>query len=296
MNNNSIYNTHKLKKLQEQQARLRSELLAILAEREKLETEATEKALFDYGLHFDQIEEELKKKNAIALVYEKHLTLLIAKLKRGESINSELLDALETDIKQSLQTANEQKENQKIDFFEDNYEILINTLEANKEYTSMFREIVKAIHPDVAGQNRNFALHWNSILNAYKSKDYEKIKQYYDLVGNKKDNLSYDESHDAIEKFKQNVKNLERRIAYEKRYQKRLINSEPLSFANDLSNPAWLKNREQIIRNKITLVDNLIDWYKKILSSLKSGEIVEIETKEDKQFQDDFFDATYSKR
>lgn len=296
MSNNSIYNIHKVKKLQEQQILLRSELLTILAERERLETEATNKVLFDYGLHFDKIEDVLKNKNTIANVYEKHLTRFIAKLKRGEHINSELLDALEAEIELSIKTTNEQKENQEIEFFEDNYEILLNTLDANKEFSSMFREIVKAIHPDVAGQNTNFSLHWNSIINAYKSKDYEKIKLYYDLVDNKKVYLNYENKLSEIEKLEEDIKNLIRRIAYEKRYQNRLINSEPLSFADDLSNPQWLEQREKLIRHKIEAVDNLIEWYRKMLSYLKSGDIDAIESKEEKKFQNDFFDATYTKR
>lgn len=293
--NNNLYDTQTIKKLREELTSLSSELLSILTERERLETEVTDKVLADYSLYFGSIEDELNNKNTIANIYDKYLHRFNIKLKRGEQIKSEYLQALEHELKQVKKEMNKPKVTNTKEFIENGKKIFTNSVETQNKYSTMFREIVKAIHPDVAGQNRHFTLHWNKILHAYKNKDYETIKIYYNLISNNQENINFDINNDTIEELQHSIKHLKRRIDYEKRYQKRIMNSEPLSFYNDLSNPEWLKHREQIIRNKIRIVDNSIEWYKKILSLIKSGRIVDIETKEEKQFQNDFFEATYSK-
>jgi len=288
-----IKDTRRIAGLKESLKEERSKLLTILNEKDKLIRDEKPKLIYQYELIFGELEDELNLKNKISLVYEEQTKELIVKLKRGETVNIGTIELINQSIKKEIDKINNDSKEKDYSFFEDKYKDIIRSSSdgTDTELRSIFRELVKILHPD-SSKSRMFESHWDSVLEAYKSKDLNRLKVYSSIMSKKDETQIHESGIDWLEK---EIQQTRRCIDYEKRKMGRIIKQEPFSFLNLIKDKTWQKEREELILSKIREAEKLIKMIQRILKELYEGNNTSIENDDDKQFKQDFMDNTYFK-
>lgn len=117
-----------------------------------------------------------------------------------------------------------------------------------------YRDLVKKMHPDVAGENELFNLYWNNIQFAYKNQDREKITCFHYLIC--KSNV-IETSTNYIE-LRKEVSYLELCIAKEVRQLEQLKKQEPFSFEPLFNDSEWIEQRKSKLVKKINFLEKSI--------------------------------------
>lgn len=121
-------------------------------------------------------------------------------------------------------------------------------------FTDEYRDLVKKMHPDVAGENEFFNQYWNSIQFAYKNQDREQISRFHFLIC-KSEGIENENNYFEIKKA---VNYLELSIAREQRRLEQLKKQEPFSFEPHFEDSSWIEQRKNTILKKINFLEKSI--------------------------------------
>lgn len=125
---------------------------------------------------------------------------------------------------------------------------------AKDSFIDEYRELVKKIHPDVAGENNLFKLYWNSIQFAYKNQDKEQIARFHFLICK----CERIEAEFDYFDLKKSINYLELSIAREQSRLEQLKKQEPFSFEQYFEDSTWIEHRKSLILKKINFLEKSI--------------------------------------
>ena len=138
--------------------------------------------------------------------------------------------------------------------------------EESKRFKSLYRKLIKLLHPDIHKCDERDKLLWQRVCEAYKNGDLEELENLMYLVENKNmDDLLYkqDESiEDKVEKLKNLIfKCLDKIDKIKKVF--------PFTIEKEISNDQWVKDKIDEIQINNQLLKTYRDKLKVVLSEFK---------------------------
>ncbi|MCX7908091.1 MAG: hypothetical protein N2560_01035 [Ignavibacteria bacterium] len=233
------------------------------------------KLQFEYEKIFGDLESELEEKALICSKMERKIELFFVKVNRGMRITLDVWNFIE----KSVEGVSEKRMDNKNGVSNDNHKSFHTntTMEGNdnllQELSRMYRALVKQLHPDVSGETEFFRKFWVPIQDAYKEKNFSKIRIFYKILSNDFDNFEFEE--DKIKKLEEELKELRLMIGIEKRLIERMLQQEPFIFEKNFSNPIWIEEHRNRLKEKIKLLDKQIDFNKRLLQKIQENLEVE---------------------
>ena len=293
--NNSIINTNIQKKLQVRLTEKHRELLDILNQRFILVNEKVPQIVYQYELLFGKLEDELFYLNEIAVKIEKVIDIILVKAKRGVRMDIKQINRIESDVMRNIGEIKKRNISVENDDIRRANPAVNNTTDDNKysDLSTLFRSLVKLLHPDKGSKAAEFGKYWDIVLDAYKMKDIIRLKIYYNLISS--ECVFCDDNDDSFSQFRKDMWQIKRRIEFEKRKTNRLLTDEPYSLVHVISDNVWIDERKKLLEAKICTVRSEIAKFDEILNQIKSGDYFELEEREDLQFQEQFIENTYFK-
>lgn len=261
----------RIKLLQEEIEEGRKELLELIEKWYYLRYVVQPKLEFEYEKVFGELEEELEEKASLCNKMERKIELFFVKINRGVRVNRNLWNFIEKSVdslKQSSENnleVNPNKNNYQYNFKgEDNQQ---NSL--NSELTRMYRFLVKQLHPDVSGETEFFKKFWVPIQDAYKERNFSKIRVFYKILNNDIGNFDFEE--DKVKKLEEELKELRLMIGIEKRVIERMLQQEPFIYEKNLKNPHWIEEHRKKLKEKISFLDKQIEFNKRLLDKIQDS-------------------------
>lgn len=261
----------RIKLLQEEIEEGRKELLELIEKWYYLRYVVQPKLEFEYEKVFGELEEELEEKASLCNKMERKIELFFVKINRGVRVNRNLWNFIEKSVdslKQSSENnleVNPNNNNYQYNFKgEDNQQ---NSL--NSELTRMYRFLVKQLHPDVSGETEFFKKFWVPIQDAYKERNFSKIRVFYKILN--KDIGNFDFEEDKVKKLEEELKELRLMIGIEKRVIERMLQQEPFIFEKNLKNPHWIEEHRKKLKEKISFLDKQIEFNKRLLDKIQDS-------------------------
>lgn len=261
----------RIKLLQEEIEEGRKELLELIEKWYYLRYVVQPKLEFEYEKVFGELEDELEEKASLCNKMERKIELFFVKINRGVRVNRNLWNFIEKSVdsvKQSSENnfeVNPNNNNYQYNFKgEDNQQ---NSL--NSELTRMYRFLVKQLHPDVSGETEFFKKFWVPIQDAYKERNFSKIRVFYKILN--KDIGNFDFEEDKVKKLEEELKELRLMIGIEKRVIERMLQQEPFIYEKNLKNPHWIEEHRKKLKEKISFLDKQIEFNKRLLDKIQDS-------------------------
>jgi len=213
------------------------------------------KILSEYDKLFGELEIEIQRKTLESSEIGRRVELLTLKKDRGEKLTKDLIILINTlvdkefaqfhkRINESLLMSEQERHHSATqDYNQSN----------NNELPKLYRAIVKKLHPDISTQDRDFSKYWQSVQEAYQTKNLQKIRSLYMLICDENEQFqSLDTNSVSDESQLLNIiKGLEIQLERENRKLKRLKQDEPFTIEINLQNTHWIEQHRQKLNNEI---------------------------------------------
>ncbi|MDX9789774.1 MAG: hypothetical protein RBT61_03000 [Candidatus Kapabacteria bacterium] len=261
----------KVIKLLEQIGRLRLEMLHLLDFWYHCKSSLYSELTYKYDMLFGVLESELEEKKKLSAILDERINHIIRRYLKEEPIPINYLrNTFNLNFRiDSVGISNEGDVFEKIrsehdypDFHDDSSE---------QEFSDMYRKIVKKIHPDTNAESDFFHKFWNNILDAYSSKDMNRLRLFYYLICEELPeydsdlNTEEDCLNSMISKYKRSV-NLEKSKI------NMLLSSEPFVFEREMNDQSWIRERTLFIKSQIKAKDNYINKKRSLLKPILDRE------------------------
>lgn len=249
----------KIKELRQHIAKVRDELWNLLDEYYYYTNIVYSQIMFEYDSIFGDIEEQIQEKDKLVRELEYKIHNLSNKTNRTKPNfnyhpkNNSIYNS----------NGNSAENNGYPTYYIPNCKV-------NEVYEAqqLYRQIVKKLHPDIAGITPVFERFWNNIQDSYKNTDVQRLRIFYQTIVNdpiKKD--IPDESREETA-LRTELKDLEYNLNKLKNRIKQLQEQEPYVFKEKLKDKIWVATRKQKLMLKLFHMDNEILNRKKILRNL----------------------------
>ncbi len=266
----------------------RKELLDILHDLHDMENIIKPRILFIYDSHFGDLEQKLRRKRRKAYSMQRKVELLNSKIAKGEKIDEntiEIIDKIvqkEIDLKSSRpadSNPNYQKDKDEVkeiseeeilDLEKEYYELAA-TNQENLDLPSMYRRIVKKLHPDLNGETEIYKRFWYSIQDAYKKGNFNRIKLFHKTICPDDNRKKYSNTYSEELKLRNDIRQLKMNISAEKRKIERMKNKEPFILEDKLTDRFWVETRQSSLRNQLFKVDMDIKAYNRQFNMLAAN-------------------------
>jgi len=280
---------------------LRIELRSAVDDWHRLSTEVRPRLHALYHSHFGELERELQRSALAAAEMFRRVELLSIKHERGEKLTREIVDLINDVVDREyarftmrVKEAFDMDQRQR-----DDAERARQGAPSDHELVSMYRTLVKQLHPDVAETNQADAgneVVWHQVQSAYANRNAGQLRSLLTVLG-VNDALSREADEWGIERWREEVEALERRLGLEQRKLRRLRAEEPFTMERDLEDEAWrARHRDELVRAIARKQDELRDSEKRYADLtgglLPSGENP-TKTKQERTFEEDFMTNTY---
>ncbi len=233
---------------------------------------AQPKIVSEYEAIFGDLIKKIDENEELCASLERKIDLFFVKFKRGERITRGMVELIEKttsfEAQQNEKTQNNRRKRQDHSNFaykEANQEGNSNGV---AEITRMYRKLVKILHPDLAGETEIYRKFWNSIQEAYKTKNYHRLRVFYKTIGD--DNFNLPDDTDIAERYEQEYQELKLMIGIERRMLERMLNSEPFIYEKELKNVVWVEDHRRTLNNKLSRLEKRIESNKKLLDQFES--------------------------
>ena len=215
--------------------------------------------MFEYDSIFGEIEEQIQEKDKLAKELEYKIKSLSSQRKRTTQINQKFSSNDNHSLATTKSTTTYYVPNCKV----------------NEEYEAqqLYRQIVKKLHPDVAGITPEFNRFWNNIQDSYKTTDVQRLRIFYQTIVNKHETNSFNNQNREETALRTELKDLEYNLMKLKNRLKQIQNQEPYVFKEKLKDKIWIATRKQKLMLKLFQIDNEILSRKKTLRNLAANNI-----------------------
>jgi len=243
----------KIQELKQLIAKVRNQLWDLLDEYYYYTNIVYSQIMFEYDSIFGDIEEQIQEKDKLA----RELEYKIHYLSNNKKAN-----------KNKIQTSHNSNVNGAQKYGNSNY--YVPNCKVNEEYEAqqLYRQIVKKLHPDVAGITPEFERFWNNIQDSYKNSDVQRLRIFYQTIVNDPLNKDLSDSTREETALKTELKDLEYNLNKLKIRLKQLQDQEPYIFKDKLKDKIWVATRKQKLMLKLFHIDNEILNRKRILRNL----------------------------
>lgn len=248
-------NNPKIDELQQVIVKLKNDLWNLLDEYYYYTNIVYTQIMFEYDSIFGEIEEQIQERDKLAKELESRIKTLSTKRSRKT----------DTNLKYNS-NSNNSFPNGKSHYYVPNCKV-------NEEYEAqqLYRQIVKKLHPDVAGITPEFNRFWNNIQDSYKSMDVQRLRIFYQTIVNNPES-SHASNHNREETaLRTEIRDLEFNLNKLKNRLKQIQNQEPYVFKEKLKDRIWIATRKQRLMLKLFQIDNEILNRKKVLRNLAAN-------------------------
>jgi hypothetical protein len=243
-NNQMAYNhTQNLDLLEKRLANGKSQLLDLLDQWHFKNTSDRSRLIFDYEKVFGEYEFKINSHYKEAKTIEEKLQNLKTKLD---------IDNTPKEI-ENIQNGNNIAQEKKNSSFDE------------IKFNSIYRNIVKKLHPDLNNDSADFEKYWDSIQFAYKSKDLSRLRKYKESLF---DHLDSDITEFQEEYLTQKIEEIENYISEEKTNLIRLKYEEPFCFEDRLKDHRWVIRHRHLLRNRLKQAQSKVEFNKKLLANM----------------------------
>lgn len=261
----------KVKRLQEEIEQEKKVLLELIEKWYYLRYVVQPKLQFEYEKIFGDLENELEEKANICNKMERKIEIFFVKINRGMRVDRHTWDFIEKSIDgtgKNLENRNHFNSfttNTVYNTTNDNSSS--NSL--NQELTRMYRYLVKQLHPDITGETEFYKKFWVPIQDAYKERNFSKIRVFYKILNNEFGNFEFED--DKVKKLEEELKELKLMVGIEKRVIDRMLQQEPFVYEKKLKNPIWIEEHRKKLKEKIAFLDKQIEFNKRLLEKIKDN-------------------------
>lgn len=257
--------------LEQKLSELKLELLTLLDTWYEMVNVQQPRLEFMYESIFGDLEIELDEKHRVVSELDRRVELLSWKLKRGERINKTTVEFVDTMIKREFGMDNNYSSNSSCsNELRYSNQVTLETkntntdAKPNEDMPSVYRALVKKLHPDVAGESELYKKFWYNIQSAYKEQDIQRLQLF-------KQTLCSELEHSNEHLLQEELKRLEANIEKEKSKLSALKNQEPFVLEAKLNDRTWIMRRKKALRERVFQIDRKISFNKKIINSLTVG-------------------------
>ena len=256
--------------LREKLSKLKIELLTILDVWYDMVNVKQPHLEFMYESIFGDLEIELDEKYKTVTELDRRVELLSWKLKRGERINKTTVEFVDTMIKREFGYEKSYKNESDYNDVPNNTHNQIQNKtfnlenKDNEDMPSVYRALVKKLHPDVSGESELYKRFWNNIQSAYKERDIQRLRLF-------KQTICSETSLSNEELLLQELRKLEANIEKERHKLENLMKQEPFVLEEKLNDRTWIMRRKKALRDRVFQIDRKISFNKKIINSLTMG-------------------------
>jgi hypothetical protein len=225
---------------------------------------------FLYEAVFGDLEIELEQKSRTSEELQRKVELISYKLKKGEKINKSTLEFIDMVIDREFRN-NMFNRPQQNNMFEEKASSnisesdLIDDMAIEDEIPTLYRSLVKKLHPDIAGDTENFRRFWNSVQDAYKTNDITRLRLFKKTLC---PDLKLEKHINEEIKLKKHIKELEININTEKRKIQRLREQEPFTLESKLGDRNWISRRRRMLRDRLFQVERKIQFNNRLITNL----------------------------
>ncbi len=268
--------------LKKKLAKCRQDLLSLLEEGHYINNELQPRLLFQYENHFGPLELRIYKNNRRAAELDNRLKLLKQKIFRGEEIDeSSILNITlharsELDKKENkcgkesdASAYNNGNGNNGQTSGVDGNGVNNYTMTITSEMPKLYRNIVKKLHPDIAGETEDFKKFWNDIQQAYNTQNLNRMRLFHQTLCPEENN-ELDNTIDEETYLRKEITKLENNICKELQKLTDLKSREPFTIQSNLEDAEWIENRRIRLNNKIKILHKEILFKENRLKALVS--------------------------
>jgi len=252
-----------------------------------------------YDFHFGSRERDLQRAAIEAAEIQRRVELLNLKFTRGESLTSEVIDRVNLMVDREFERFHKRlREAFDMTRAERDHAIAERGDEAaDGELTSLYRALVKKLHPDVnqtADEQRNA---WQRVQDAYQERNVSQLRSLVSLLEADDASIELDAARTDVDELRSIVAALENSCDVERRKIERLRAEEPFCIAHELTNPEWLAAHAQQLDADLATKKREIVEAQGMYRTLTNGGAVPgtnmLKTKDEQTFDSDFMDNTY---
>lgn len=275
MNNLKRQNIEFLKKKIEEQ---RKKLLEIVQLWYYYQNDVYQEIMFKYDNIFGELEDEIDNKVQTAKELEKKVDFLRMKLRRGEEMKAtsyKFIDALiSRQISRSaIRSPRSDSKAIKVRPAKDELKEVKDLrcdVNDNYEIPALYRNLVKKLHPDVAGEGNDNQKFWDNVQLAYRTRDVDSLRVLNLTLCNELDSEEQENKNLEI-KLKTMLYEIEQNIRKQESKINNLKYQEPFNFKDKLDNKFWVARRKSLLQDKLVQIDRKIKQHNHLLTALSSN-------------------------
>jgi hypothetical protein len=258
LNKNSNDISIMLKRLQE----AKNELLDVLDDWHYMKHILKPRLDFTYDAIFGDYEFELNLRINHAVELDRRIEIISFKLNKGEQINPKTLKSINNIV---------ERENKNKSELSNDWNFKQNQSSNPEELSTLYRQLVKRIHPDAAGENNDLFQYWENVQSSYKTGDLNRIKLFYQTIC--KEVLSDIQNNQDEERILRNeIASIETNIIQEKKKIDKLKTEEPFCFQDRFKDNNWVQTRIKLIQDRILNTEMKIQRNKRYISRFDKTE------------------------
>lgn len=239
--------------------KMRTELSMLLLERDELQFVICKNIETEYMLKLGSMEYKAYEAQCAALRLKRKLELIQAKKNRQETV---ILSEIEETLDNEFAEYQEQLDAQ-IDKMNDalkRSKTAVLSDEENKELKTLYRKIVKALHPDMnPGVSKARIQLFDNAVSAYKNGDLETLRMIYEMVGN---NPLPEQHKDAMTQLVEERERLQSLLKSIKESMDAIKSAYPYTMKGILEDTEKTAQKKQEFESILEQYNELISIYK----------------------------------
>lgn len=294
-----------LVKLRSTEQALRSELHSVLYDLFVLEHDTFRDVTAAYSEAFGELEQRLQQATLLASEMQRRVELVVVRSRHGREITSSEMAHINAMVEREFSVYHRRMD---ADKREDTQGATARrhsaprkeprSAEQVRERQTLYRQLVKVLHPDVSTDDGLFQRFWSLVSDAYERDDLARLRSLHSAIcaGVKESSTELLEA--SYEDVRQRVERLAMRVDYERRRYARLLTEEPYKLQSMLNDAGLRAQHEAELRSMIDRQDRIVAAGAEQLRSIvgEGWETARMNNKEMKEtfdFQDDFIENTY---
>ncbi|CAN5460567.1 hypothetical protein BH10BAC6_BH10BAC6_05570 [soil metagenome] len=286
-------------RLRTQCEELRRQLRLTAEEWHEMSTTRRRELTATYDLHFGSRERELQRTAIEAAEIHRRVELLNTKFARGEKITQEVIDRVNLIVDKEFERFHKRlREAFDMSRAERDRDMAARGDQAaDGELTTLYRTLVKKLHPDVNQTTEEQHAAWQRVQDAYQQRNVSQLRSLIAMLEADDASIALDASITNVEELTAIVTTLENRCDVERRKLERLRSEEPFCIAEQLTNNEWLAAHgaelDAGITDKRREISESQEFYRTLTGGTAAPGTNVLKTKDDQTFDSDFMDTTY---
>ena len=295
-----------LEALRERSVQLNAELHGILADLFVLEHDTFREVTGLYQRYFAEYEAELQRATLQASEMQRRVELVVVRSRHGRTIDSDEMAHINALVEREFSVYHRAMNNENSSTHKSETEQPQEVRDQRAaELQTLYRQLVKVLHPDVVDDTTLFERFWELVSDAYNRNDLSRLRTIHGvvqamIVDADSNHIRIDNADElrTIEHLRETVHRLEMRVDYERRRYARLNTEEPYSLRAMLESEERRDFHAQELLKSIEIQRRSINAGKVQLQSIvgdlwEQARINNATLKERFDFQDEFIENTY---